>query len=78
MMVFPFGLERLPPEPAAKDPFLFFANRGLEALYRPELVLRLFAAAAAEWPQARLVIANDGSQAGRKSSWIQACLLCLS
>jgi glycosyltransferase involved in cell wall biosynthesis len=63
VMVFPFGLERLPPEPAAKDPFLFFANRGLEALYRPERVLQLFAAVAASWPSARLVVANDGSLA---------------
>jgi L-malate glycosyltransferase len=61
VMVFPFGLESLPPAPATKEPALFFANRGLEAIYAPERVLRVFAGLAAGWPQARLVIANDGS-----------------
>jgi glycosyltransferase involved in cell wall biosynthesis len=39
----------------------FFANRGLEPIYRPQEVLRLFAAIAAAWPDAELVVANDGS-----------------
>ena len=59
VMVFPFGLEAMPPEPAPKDPALFFANRGLEPIYAPERVLRAFAALG--WPEARLVVANDGS-----------------
>ena len=59
VMVFPFGLEALPPPGAAKDDALWFANRGLEPLYRPQQVIELFAAAAP--PLARLVIANDGS-----------------
>ncbi len=59
--VFPFGLEKMPPEPPPKDPWLFFANRGLEPIYRPERVLAAFAAVAAVQPEARLVIANDGS-----------------
>lgn len=63
VMTFPFGLENLPPAPAAKQPWLFFANRGLEPLYRPDRVLALFAAIAATQPQARLVVANDGSLA---------------
>ena len=63
VMVFPFGLERLPAQSIAKDPFLFFANRGLEAVYRPERVLQLFAAVAKVQPQARLAVANDGSRA---------------
>ncbi len=62
VMVFPFGLESLPPAGARpKDDALFFANRGLEAIYRPERVLSAFAEVAHAWPQARLVVANDGS-----------------
>lgn len=64
VMVFPFGLENLPPAPAAKEPALFFANRGLEAIYAPERVLRVFASIAAGWPEARLVVANDGALRG--------------
>ncbi|MDE2397864.1 MAG: glycosyltransferase, partial [Burkholderiales bacterium] len=41
VMTFPFGLEAMPPAPPAKSPWLFFANRGLEPLYRPERVLAL-------------------------------------
>ncbi len=59
VMVFPFGLDALPPAPSAKDDTLFFANRGLEPLYRPERVLQQFAALAG--PHGRLVVANDGS-----------------
>lgn len=61
VMVFPFGLEAMPPEPVDKDEALFFANRGLEPIYRPGEVLDVFAALAADWPEARLVVANDGS-----------------
>lgn len=61
VMVFPFGLEALPDAPAAKDDDLFFANRGLEPIYRPGRVIDAFAAVAAVRPQARLVVANDGS-----------------
>jgi glycosyltransferase involved in cell wall biosynthesis len=61
VMTFPFGLDSLPPAPAAKQPRLFFANRGLEAIYDPMRVLSLFAGAAAAWPDARLVVANSGS-----------------
>jgi len=63
VMTFPFGLESLPPEPGQKDPWLFFANRGLEPLYRPDRVLALFATVAVVQPEVRLVIANDGSLA---------------
>jgi L-malate glycosyltransferase len=61
IMCFPFGLESLPALPAAKDDELFFANRALEPIYAPQRVLDAFAAVAAQWPQARLVVANDGS-----------------
>jgi len=60
-LVFPFGLEAMPPEPGAKDDALFFANRGLEAVYDPLRVVDTFAAIARGWPQARLVVAHDGS-----------------
>ena len=62
VMTFPFGLEALPPAPAAKEPWLFFANRGLEDIYDPQRVLSLFAGIAAERPEARLVVANSGSR----------------
>ena len=63
VMTFPFGLERLPPLPApeAKRDHAFFANRGLERIYAPQRVLRLFAAVARRWPDAELVLANEGS-----------------
>jgi L-malate glycosyltransferase len=63
VMVFPFGLEALPLLPAAglRQDHLFFANRGLEPIYDPQRVLRLFAGLAAAWPDAELVVANDGS-----------------
>lgn len=59
VMVFPFGLEAMPPAPPTKDDHLFFANRGLEPIYAPARVLRQFAALAG--PLDRLVVANDGS-----------------
>lgn len=61
VMVFPFGLEALPPAAAGKTAWRFFANRGLEPIYRPERVLELFVAIAAQQPEAHLVVANDGS-----------------
>lgn len=61
VMTFPFGLETMPAPRAAKEDWLFYANRGLEAVYRPDLVLRTFAAIAAIKPGARLVVANDGA-----------------
>lgn len=59
VMVFPFGLETMPPAPPAKDDGLFFANRGLEPIYAPQRVLQAFAAL--DWPGKHLVVANDGS-----------------
>jgi glycosyltransferase involved in cell wall biosynthesis len=64
VMVFPFGLDALPSAPAAKEPWLFFANRGLEPIYDPLHVVDAFAAVAADEPQARLVVANQGSLLG--------------
>lgn len=63
VMVFPFGLEQLPDlaAPQLREPQLFFANRGLEPVYAPHRVLELFAALARNLPDARLVVANDGS-----------------
>ena len=59
--VFPFGLETMPPPPAHKAPWSFFANRGLEPIYRPERVIAAFASIVSAYPEARLTIANDGS-----------------
>ena len=59
--VFPFGLEAMPARAKAKDEHLFFANRGLEALYAPDRVLDVFAAIAGQWPDAQLVVANEGA-----------------
>ena len=61
VMTFPFGLEALPEAPGEKEPWRFFANRGLEEIYDPWRVLSLFAGIAAERPEARLVVANSGS-----------------
>jgi len=61
VMVLPFGLERLPSLPADKDDRLFFANRGLEPIYAPHRVIEAFNRVAQRWPDARLVVANDGS-----------------
>jgi glycosyltransferase involved in cell wall biosynthesis len=61
VMTFPFGLEALPKQGAKKQPWLFFANRGLEPIYRPQQVIEAFAAVAGQQPEARLVVANDGS-----------------
>lgn len=63
VMTFPFGLEAMPPAPAPgdKDDDLFFANRGLEPIYAPERVLETFEAITRGRPNARLVVANDGS-----------------
>ncbi len=63
VMTFAFGLESLPAPPGPKDPWLFFSNRGLEPVYRPQRVLTLFAAVARLRPEARLALANDGSLA---------------
>ena len=59
VMVFPFGLEAMPPLTDAKDEWQFFANRGLEPVYAPERVLAQFVALAGA--EGRLVVANDGS-----------------
>jgi glycosyltransferase involved in cell wall biosynthesis len=61
VMTFPFGLDAMPKANVRKQPWLFFANRGLEPIYRPQLVLEAFAAVAAQIPAAQLVVANDGS-----------------
>ncbi|MCV2368270.1 glycosyltransferase [Roseateles oligotrophus] len=61
VMTFPFGLEAMPKANVRKQPWLFFANRGLEPIYRPQLVIEAFAALAAQIPEASLVVANDGS-----------------
>ena len=74
VMTFPFGLEAMPPEvpDADKQPWLFFANRGLEPIYRPQAVLELFASVHAQVPEARLVVANDGSLRAPLEAWVQA------
>ena len=65
VMSFPFGLDALPEISGEKSEHLFFANRGLERLYAPERVLRVFAGVRTQWPDARLVVANDGAMRER-------------
>ena len=72
VMTFPFGLEALPRQAAKKEPWLFFANRGLEPIYRPERVLEAFAAVVAQQPEARLALANDGSLRPALQQHVQA------
>lgn len=61
VMTFPFGLESLPKQNARKNPWQFFANRGLEPIYQPQRVIEVFRGIAARQPEARLIVANDGS-----------------
>jgi len=63
VMTFPFGLEALPPLPApgTKQPHLLYANRGLEPIYQPDHVVQLLTHLLPGWPDAELVVANDGS-----------------
>ena len=63
VLTFPFGLEALPAPPAGKQAWLFYANRGLEPIYRPDRVLALFARIAQAEPAAQLALANDGTLA---------------
>jgi glycosyltransferase involved in cell wall biosynthesis len=72
VLTFPFGLEALPAPGATKDEALFFANRGLEPIYAPERVLAVFAELARDWPEARLVVANDGSLRDRLQAGVAA------
>ncbi len=62
----------MPPPAAQKQPQLFFANRALESIYRPQRVLELFAALARTQPEARLLIANDGSLKAQLQAWVNA------
>lgn len=64
VMVFPFGLETMPPPAGPKDADLFFANRGLEPIYAPARVIEVFHALARDMPQAQLVVANGGTLRG--------------
>ncbi len=75
VMTFPFGLEQMPelPKPQDKLPQLFFSNRALEPIYAPMRVIDTFAAVAAEWPEARLAMANDGSLRDNVRAQIDAC-----
>ena len=61
VMTFPLGLEAMPPPPPPKQPHMFYANRGLEPIYAPLRVIDAFAHVAGHWPEAELVVANDGS-----------------
>ena len=72
VLTFPFGLEELPKLGAKKQPWLFFANRGLEPIYRPQQVIEAFAAVAAQQPAARLVLANEGSLRAALGEQVQA------
>jgi len=72
VMTFAFGLEQLPKQNVRKQPWLFYANRGLEPIYRPHRVIEVFAAIAAKQPEARLVVANDGSLRGALEEQVRA------
>jgi glycosyltransferase involved in cell wall biosynthesis len=75
VMTFPFGLDALPDEIGPKQERLFFSNRALEPSYAPHKVLEVFADIAPAWPDATLVVANDGSlraeleRAAAASAW---------
>lgn len=61
VLVFPFGLEVVPPDPTDKDNALFFADCSPQAASEPMRVMQSFACLAADWPAARLVMADDVS-----------------
>jgi glycosyltransferase involved in cell wall biosynthesis len=67
VMVFPFGLEAMPAPapPGTRAPHRCFANRGLEPLYDGQRVLDVFARILTHWPDAELVVANEGSERAR-------------
>jgi len=69
---FPFGLEKLP-ECSIEDkkPWLFFSNRALSPNYRIDWILELFSEICKTTSEARLIIANDGSE---KDNLIQKAL----
>ncbi len=71
VMVFPFGLDALPPAATTKDRDLVFANRGLEPIYDPERVLQVFAGLARQRPSLRLVVANDGTMRSALQARVQ-------
>ena len=71
VLTFPFGLDSLPVLPhQPKQPWLCYANRGLEPIYQPQRVLELFAAIAVWQPQAQLVVANEGSLRPQLEQWV--------
>lgn len=60
---FPFGLEKVPEcSIEDKNPKLFFSNRALTPNYRIDLVLELFSEICKTTPDAKLIIANEGSE----------------
>ncbi|MGQ9847186.1 MAG: glycosyltransferase [Bacteroidales bacterium] len=60
---FPFGLEKLPEcSIEDKNPWLFFSNRALTPNYRIDWVLELFSEICKTTSEARLIIANEGSE----------------
>jgi glycosyltransferase involved in cell wall biosynthesis len=71
-LVFPFGLEAMPERQGPKVPWHFYANRGLEPIYRPDRVLAVFTAIARLRPEAQLVVANDGSERARLEALAQS------
>ena len=67
----PFGLEVMPSvERQPKNPWLFYANRGLEPIYQPLRVLEFFLMIVRNFPEAQLVIANSGSQEKIMRQWV--------
>jgi L-malate glycosyltransferase len=72
VLVFPFGLEVVPPDPTDKDNALFFADCSPQTASEPMRVVQSFAHIAADWPAARLVIADDISLRAALESGVKA------
>ncbi len=63
ILTFPFGLAAIPDVKLHdKVPMLFFSNRALSHNYRIDKVLEFFAEIQKAFPNARLIIANDGNK----------------
>ena len=63
VLTFPFGLEVMPSvELQPTNPWLFYANRGLEPIYQPLRGLEFFPMIVRNLPEAQLVMAKRGRQ----------------
>lgn len=71
VMVFPFGIQKMPAISGNKNDNLFFSNRGLEDIYNPFRVLSFFENIFKKNNKSCLIIANTGSLLTAMKSWVE-------